>query len=862
MSNKSKSLIWKIIIIILISFFLILISAFLFIAFFLPIPDNLHLQNQNISTKIYDRNGTLLYQVLDPHSGKKTYVNLDQIPQKFIQAIISAEDKDFFEHQGIDLQAISRALFYNALNQKVTSGASTITQQLVRNLLGTNRQRTFKEKLIEAVYAIRISHLYSKDQVLEKYLNTVYFGNLSYGIYEASQNYFGKNIQNLDLAEMTILAGLPQSPSSLNPLINLQASKKRQSYILAKMLEQNLITQAEKEQAENEILFFQASKNPIEAPHFVFHILNQLEEEYGPDYVYSGLNITTTLDLNLQNKAQEIVNFQLEKLQEKNVTNSAVLAVDLPSGQILVWLGSKNYFDPNISGQVDIITSQRQPGSALKPFLYLLALQKGYTMADILEDLPLNIKTETGIYAPLNYDLDFHGPVRMKEALANSFNIPAVRLQQQIGTDTFLAFLRQLGLNTLNQSPDFYGFSLTLGGGEIRLFDLANAYFTLSNYGNQKSFSTILKITDSQNKTIFNWSNPPSHNILGQNAKQYAFLIIDALSDNNARLKSFGEDNVLNLPFPVVAKTGTTRSFKDNWTFGFSRNILTSVWVGNSDASAMQEISGIDGAGPIWRDFMLYFDKYQSNQQNKNFIIPENITQISICAISGLLPTKNCQSQVLQYFLKGTEPKKYDYFWREFNCGPDIGEKGTEIVLAPFNGGQSENDGIDQIPLLRGGSVADGMDQSFSNTSTKYFISYPYPYQNWAETRNFQPPINCQQVKTSNNQQTSQNQANQPIQFISPLNNDTFQIIPEIPLENQKINFKMTIHPQLINPNAQLVKISLDHKPFKEISIENQNPLEIKEKWIPVTGNHTLKIEIFSDSQKLSSTNQISFLIN
>ncbi len=854
MPKKIKSLIWKIILPLLISFFLILIFSYIFIAYFLEIPDDLHLQNQHISTKIYDRNGTLLYQVLDPKSGKKTYVNLDQIPPKFIQAIISAEDKDFFEHQGIDLQAISRALFYNALNQKITSGASTITQQLVRNLLGTNRQRTLKEKLIEAIYAIRISHLYTKDQVLEKYLNTVYFGNLSYGIYEASQNYFGKNIQNLDLAEMTILAGLPQSPSSLNPLINLQAAKKRQSYILAKMLEQKLITQSEKEQAEEEILVFKTVKNPIQAPHFVHYILNQLEEEYGPDYLYSGLNITTTLDLNLQNKAQEIVNFQLDKLKEKNVTNSAVLAVDLPSGQVLVWLGSKDYFDPSVSGQVDIIASQRQPGSALKPFLYLLALQKGHTMADILEDLPLSLKTDTGIYSPLNYDLDFHGPVRMKEALANSFNIPAVRLQQQLGTDTFLAFLRQLGLTTLNQDPDFYGYSLTLGGGEIRLLDLANAYFTLSNYGNQKSFSTILKITDSQNKTIINWSNPPSHNIFGQNAKQYAFLIIDALSDNNARLKSFGEDNVLNLPFPVVAKTGTTRSFKDNWTFGFSRNILTAVWVGNSDASAMQEISGIDGAGPIWHDFMLYFDKYQLNRQNKDFIIPENITQISICAISGLLPTKNCQSQVLQYFLKGTEPKKYDYFWQEFNCDPD---NGADLPL--LRGGKSEGfDGVDNSPLERWQPEALGVD---SSTTSKYFISYPYPYQNWAEERNFQPPRDCKPVNSLNSKQSSQNQVIQPIQFISPLNNDTFQIIPEIPLENQKITFKMIIHPQLFNSDAQLVKISLDQKPFKEFTIKNQNPLEIKEKWIPITGNHTLKIEIFSAEQKLISTNQISFLI-
>lgn len=829
MPKHPKRPLWKIPFLLLTGLFLILLAAYLYVAYFLPIPTSLYLNPTNLSTKILDRHGTLLYEVPNPTQGRKTYLPLSTLPPLFLKAILASEDGDFYRHGGLDYAAIVRALFFNSVEQKITSGASTITQQLVRNLLGTNRQRNLSEKLLEAIYAVRLSHLYTKDQILEQYLNTVYFGNLSYGVAEASLNYFAKDISKLDLAEISLLAGLPQSPSTYNPLVNLPRARLRQQYVLQRLVDEQAITATESDQAATEPLHFTSGKTAIEAPHFVHQILAELEDKYGPDFLYSGLTVTTTLDLNLQKKAQQIVDFQLAKLKDKHVTNSAVLSADLPTGQILVWLGSKDYFDDQIDGQVDLITSLRQPGSALKPFLYLLGLQKGNTLATIMEDLPLTIKTASGIYAPLNYDLDFHGPMRIREALANSFNIPAVRMQERIGTANFLNFLRQLGLDSLDQSPEYYGDSLTLGGGEIRLRDLANAYFTLSNYGQKKPFSDILEINDSTGQKIFSWTLPLSQNILGRNAAQLSYLIISTISDPNARLKSFGEGNVLELSVPAAAKTGTTRNFKDNWTFGFSTNLLTAVWVGNSDASAMQNISGIDGAGPIWHDFMEYFHQYQPPSQAtpRDFHIPENLRKIDICAVSGLLPGPNCQSTIQELFLTGTEPRTADNYWQKFQC---------------------------------------------PSSQTQYFIVYPFPFTSWAKDRGFNPNPSCQQITFPPASTADSTIATTvaPIQIISPLPGDSFQLNPNIPLTSQQIPLHITYFPPSTPPTATAdlapsthLQLSLDNQILQTQDISHQTtPLEIRSTWLPKPGPHTLKVTLTAPGGQTIATSQSDFLIN
>lgn len=791
----------KIIIFSLSGLFLFLFSSYLFIAYLLPIPDDLLLSNSSISTKILDRNGKLLYEVVNHDFGRKSYYRLDQMPPLFIQAILSSEDSNFYQHIGVDPVAIARAFLYNSLEQKITSGASTITQQLVRNMFGTNRQRNLQEKLIESIYAIRLSHAYSKDQILEKYLNTVYFGNLAYGAGEAARNYFGKNLNELDLAELTLLAGLPQSPSGYNPLVYPDRAKKRQKYVLSRLLDANQISQQQFDEAIAENLNYQRGKVSIEAPHFVQYVLAELEKQYGEDVIYrQGLTVTTTIDLDLQKKAEEIIDYQLEKLIQKHVTDAALLASDVRNGQILVWVGSADFFNDQIAGQVDVITALRQPGSALKPFLYLLALERGASLSDIIADLPIKIKTDNGIYSPLNYDLDFHGPIRLREALANSLNIPAVKTQEKLGTPQFLSFLRNMGLNTLDQKPDYYGLSLTLGGGEVRLIDLANAYLTLANRGEKRPFSSILKVVDQNNQTIYQWQKPPSSYLLGAHGKSNSFLISDVISDSNARLKSFGEGNILELSFPAAVKTGTTRNFRDNWTMGFSTELLTGVWVGNADATPMENISGIDGAGPIWHDFMEHYHQFHPAAQ---FARPSDIIQVEICAVSGLLPGQYCQEKINELFLKNNFPQKVDYFWQQFSCDGKI----------------------------------------------KNLIYYPDEYAKWAEERGYNPPGNCQ--KTS--QETALSPSSRPtLTILSPLNGDVFQLNKNLPLNAQKIAIKIAIEP---NTSATRLLIKMDNQVIADQQREKQSQLAVTSQfWLPTLGDHLLMVEIYaSDSQKITS---------
>lgn len=824
MSKKSKRPFWHWLLLVLGSLFLSVLAGYLYIAWLLPLPDSLDLRPRHVSTKIYDRNGQLLYEVLSKGEGRKTYLRLDEMPLLFQKAIIASEDSDFYSHAGVDPGAIARALFYNYLEQKVTSGASTITQQLVRNLLGTNRERNLQEKLLETVYAIRISHAYSKERILEEYLNTVYFGNLSYGVAEAARNYFGKNLSDLDLAEISILAGLPKAPSAYNPLVNPEKAKKRQQYVLGRLVAQGDITAARAEEAAARVLHFKSGKTAIEAPHFVHHVLAQLEEEYGHDFVYSGIAVRTTLDLNLQQEAQKIVNRQLDLLKQKNVGNAALLAATVPDGQVLVWLGSRDYFDDSIDGQVDIIGAARQPGSALKPFLYLLALENGDTLASLIEDLPIKVKTEGGVYSPLNYDLDFHGPVRLREALANSFNIPAVKTQEKLGTSRFLNFLRRLGMDTLDQDPEYYGLALTLGGGEIRLADLANAYLTLADYGRKKDFSTILEITDASGGAIYKWTAPVSSRILGANGEQNSWLIADTLSDPNARLKSFGEGNVLELSVPAAAKTGTTRNFRDNWTFGFTPQLLTAVWVGNSDATPMENISGIDGAGPIWHDFMTLAAEKLPDTANNPLPTPSRLIEQQICAVSGLAVSENCQESLQERFIEGTQPLQKDYFWQKYSCGA---------------GNSTATDNI------------------------RYYISYPFVYQNWAKERGFLPPPECRPLPPENLPAAAADLP--PLQIISPLAGDSFQINANLPLDSQKVPLKIVVYPARFpdqsNPPSQ-IELILNGKVIKsQLLSGSAAPLEIKEFWLPERGLQQLEVRITAEKRAELATNSVQFRV-
>lgn len=652
----------KIVVAIILASAAAIIGLYGFCAYLLPLPEKITFTTQQ-TTKFFDQNGLLLHEILLEESGKKNLVNAKNIPLLTKNAFIAAEDKNFYRHGGIDLISSLRALTQNADAGRVVSGGSTITQQLARNLIGTEKERSWSNKLKEAAYAVRLENVYSKAEILEKYLNTVYFGNLAYGIESAARDYFGKSLTQLDLAETALLAGLPKAPSRYNPFRNLAGAQKRQEYVLDQMVVAGFITEEEAAAAKVEKLLFRWKKNDIRAPHFVYFVIGELEEKWGVrDLREAGWQITTTLDLSKQEAIEKIITAKLEPLRAKKVGSAAVLTVDLQKNTILTYTGSGNYFDTQNAGAVDMIQAQRQPGSALKPFTYLLALLRGRTLATVYQDVPTQFPTAEGPYTPRNYDLAYHGPVRMRAALANSYNIPAVKALQESGIATFGAFLNDLGISSLRAGADHYGLAITLGGGEVTMHELSEAYAVLARGGEKKNFEFIEKITDNVGNTIYQRpTTRKGENALGPLAEQQAYLITHALSDNQARLPAFGPANVLEIGRPAAVKTGTTRNFKDNWTFGFTPQILTAVWVGNADARPMENISGVDGAGPIWRATMDFLHK---NEPMENFKRPTGLTEREICALSGKLKTPFCPQSLVELFISGTEPQETDNIYR------------------------------------------------------------------------------------------------------------------------------------------------------------------------------------------------------
>jgi len=783
----------------------LVVSFFVYISWLLPLPVVLSQTQTAGSIKILDKKGQILYEVMAPAGGKKSFLELSQFPKNFVNATLAAEDIHYYEHGGVDFGAIARAIFYNASEGRIVSGASTITQQLVRNLMGFTTQRGYSEKILEAMYAVRISNVYSKEKILELYLNTIYYGNLSYGSESAAEDFFGKHIYDLDLAESTLLAGLPQAPSYYNPFLFLDRARKRQKYVLDQMVKYGFVDQAAADAALNEPLKFRKNVVEMKAPHFVQYVLNQLGDLVDEKTLQAGgLNVTTTLDYDLQLEGERIVSQRVKSLSKENVTNGALLSIEPSTGKILTWVGSENYFNNDIAGQVDMVTALRQPGSSIKPLMYLLSLEKGFTPATILEDVPVEFQTESGPYAPKNYDLDYHGPVRLREALASSFNIPAVQMLNKLGVETFLGFLSRLGIGTLDKNPNFYGLALTLGGGEVRMIDMARAFNVIAQYGNLIDLSTIENISDQHGATIYSWKAPEKTYVLGSDGKEHAYQIIDILKDPQARLKGFGEGSVLEISHEAAVKTGTTRNFRDNWTIGFTPQILTAVWVGNADASAMQNISGVDGAGPIWHDFME--SALQFLPQEK-FPVPSRLHQVEICALSGKLPTDLCTDRVYDWFLHGQEPKVTDDYFQNY-------------WVLKSNG-----------HLLRPECV-DGYPES--SRQQKTLVAYPAAFQPWAQNKGLAlPPFEpCALSKTTTSGYSNaySTQGKPLISLDSPTSQDEFLIDPSVPLDTQKIPFRV-----VASSDVEKVTFVLDGKNLGAVDA----PFSFL--WVPVKGAHSLK---------------------
>lgn len=605
----------------------------------LPSPKSIGKVNFAQSTHLYDRNGKLLYEIYRDEN--RTPIKVNELPIYIKQAAIAIEDKDFFKHNGVSLSSgVLRAL-RETLVTKSLQGGSTITQQLVKSSLLTP-ERTFQRKIKEIVLALWTEKLFSKEQILEMYLNQVPYGGSSYGIEEAAKTYFGKHAKELTLEEAALLAGLPQAPSIYSPYVNPDLALQRRNEVLKKMQEQGYVDENSRVKAQNSNVETIPLTTSIKAPHFVFFTKSNLEEMYGERTVEEGgLNVVTTLDLDIQEETEKILREELEKIKNLNVSNGAILITKPDTGEILAMVGSADYFAVP-SGAFNVTTALRQPGSSIKPLMYSLALERGFTAATILDDSPITFSVPgSRPYQPVNYDGTYHGRVPLRFALANSFNIPAVRALNAVGVDSFVTHAKKMGISTWDD-PSRFGLSLTLGGGEVHMTDMATAFGVFANGGNKTDVTNILKIQDTKERGLYEL-HPAKKKVLDEGV---AYIISDILSDNFARRWAFGTNSALEIPgYKVAVKTGTTDEKKDNWTIGYTPEFLVAVWVGNNDNTPMNPFltSGITGAAPIWNRVMkLMLTKYGSNAW---FQKPTDITE------------KICYFGKTEYFLKGTETK-------------------------------------------------------------------------------------------------------------------------------------------------------------------------------------------------------------
>ncbi len=563
------------------------------------------------TSRIYDRHGALLAERWS--EGRRTWIPLGRVSKHLIDATIATEDATFYTNTGVDPARVAGAALSNSGQDQIVSGASTITMQLARNLfIGPEEryQQSMDRKLFEAGRAQELTLLFSKDEILEMYLNLLNYGHLAYGPEAAAQVYFGKPAADLSLAEATLLAGIPQQPASFDLFTSFDAAKSRQRVVLDMMVRHGLLSQGGSDAvfAEPVRLSPEPDTPVVLAPHFVQYVANTLDARLGEGAVSrGGFAITTTLDLGMQNLAQGIVTKKVAELKSRHDLNNAALVALRPvSGEVLAMVGSAAFTDTVISGQVNVATSLRQPGSALKPVLYAAALDANLiSPATVLWDVPVTYTVSAGnTYAPVNYDGKFHGPVTVRTALANSYNIPAVKLLDAFTVERMLGAAAAFGIRSLDRGKEWYGLSLTLGGGEITLLELAAAYAALDSRGQLVLPEPVLAVTDALGRPV-DAARPEKPAEAAQAVgPAAAFQITDILSDNAARTPMFGAASPLKLSRPAAAKTGTTDNFRDNWTVGYTRYLVAGVWAGNTDGRPMKQISGVAGAAPIWHDFM------------------------------------------------------------------------------------------------------------------------------------------------------------------------------------------------------------------------------------------------------------------
>lgn len=684
----------------LLAVFFSLLAIFAYLIRDLPSPRRLTSQeNFAVSTQIFDRNGELLYEVFADEN--RTPVGIETLPPHVLQATIAIEDKNFYRHWGFDLQGMLRAIRNNLFGENI-QGGSTITQQLVKNALLTP-EKSWIRKMKEGVLAVMSELIYSKEEILEMYLNYISYGGTAVGIETASRKYFDKSAKDLNLAEAAMLAGLPQAPSLYSPFgSDPTRAKDRQAEVLRRMTEEGFITALQAEEAKATPLQFALKVTDIRAPHFVFYVRDLLYEKYGVDTVEKGgLRVTTTLDIGLQEVAQASLSAEVDDLANLRVGNGAGLVVKPNTGEILAMIGSRNYFDSEHDGQVNVTIARRQPGSSIKPLVYGTAFQeKTLNPGTLLLDIPTCVKLPNQPeYCPKNYTGDFKGPVTVRQALGNSLNIPAVKTIETIGVQTLMNQATKMGITGWDDAVN-YGPSLSLGGGEVRMIDMAQAFSVLSNQGVKVPLTALLKVENfkgevleeidiEQRKTDLAALHQDPY-ISDQNELERvmspapAYLISHILQDNSARTLAFGASSELVIPGQIVSvKTGTTNDLKDNWTIGFTPEFLTVTWVGNNDNTPMSYIaSGVTGAAPIFNDIMSYVLRDQEPLWQEK---PADVLEGTVCptGLPKLLSNMECAEENEEFYWQEGLPSRSSKISKEIWIKPETG-------LPPTYGEQAE----------------------------------------------------------------------------------------------------------------------------------------------------------------------------
>lgn len=665
---------------------LLMVGLFFWYSRGLPDPSNV-LRKTGFSSVILDREGKeILFDVYTDENRK--FTPLDEFPEYLKQATVAIEDKDFYNHQGFDLMGMLRGIS-RLFTRGRAEGGSTLTQQLVKNVLLTTERR-LSRKIREFVLSVRIENRFSKEEILQMYLNEAPYGGTAWGVAAASEMYFGKEVVDLDLAESVILAGLPQAPTTYSPYNPNKGYIDRAKQVARRMREDGYIDV----ETENELdaslanVEFRPVGTSIKAPHFVMEVRTVLEQMFGPQILEKGgLKVTTTLDWELQKNTQDIVATEIDKVSKTlSISNGASVIIDVNSGDILSMVGSRDFFDTDIDGEVNVVTRLRQPGSSIKPVVYATAFSKGFTPASVLMDTITEFpgKDDATPYIPKNYDGEEHGPLHLREALASSINIPAVKLLALVGVKDVLDQAYRMGMNSLEPTKantSRLGLSMALGGGEVELLELASAYGAFANGGFKVDPAYILKVEDANGEVLFEKKKVNKPRVIDE---KIAFLMNSILSDNNARLITFGENSYLNLSSGKVAvKTGTTNDMRDNWTVGWSSDVVVGVWVGNNDNSPMKNVaSGVSGASPIWRKEML---EVLSSYPAKEFVVPNGVAQVEVDRVSGY-PAHDGFASYKEWIIEGTLPTGEDKIHQQMKvCKSDGNRLANAVQVAQNN---------------------------------------------------------------------------------------------------------------------------------------------------------------------------------